>query len=83
MPKFMDVHDGFFGVTQEQVQAAHHADVEIQDSERVRFVRWWCDPASGKVFCLSEGPDRDAVARIHARAGHPTEAIYELPLSGE
>jgi hypothetical protein len=83
MPKFMDVHEGFFGVTQEQVAAAHDADVAIQDSEGVRFERWWCDPTSGKVFCLSEGPTREAVAKIHARAGHPTESIYELPLSGE
>jgi hypothetical protein len=83
MPKFMDVHEGFIGVTQAQVAAAHDADVAIQDSEGVRFERWWCDPTSGKVFCLSEGPNRDAVARIHSRAGHPTESIYELPLSGE
>jgi hypothetical protein len=83
MPKFMDVHDGFFGATQEQVEAAHRADIAIQDAESVRFVQWWGDPTSGKVFCLSEGPSRDAVARVHAGAGHPTDSIYELPLSGD
>ena len=30
MPEFMDVHDGFFGVTQEQVDAAHRKDLEIE-----------------------------------------------------
>ena len=83
MPEFMDVHEGFLNVSQDQVAAAHRADVQIQDSEGVRFKKWWADPQSGKVFCLSEGPNRDAVARIHARAGHPTESIYELPLTGE
>jgi hypothetical protein len=83
MPEFMDVHDGFIGVTQADVEAAHRKDLEIQDGERVQFKRWWGDPVSGKVFCLSEGPSREAVARIHERAGHPTEQIYELSLSGE
>jgi hypothetical protein len=83
MPEFMDVHDGFIGVSQADVEAAHRKDLEIQDGEGVRFKRWWGDPVSGKVFCLSEGPNREAVARIHERAGHPTEQIYELSLSGE
>jgi len=83
MPEFMDVHDGFVGATAEQLEAAHRADLECQGAESVRFVRWWADPASGKVFCLSEGPSREAVSRVHARAGHPTDAIYELLLSSE
>ena len=83
MPRFMDVHDGFNGVTQEQVEAAHRRDLEVQDSEGVKFVRWWADPAMGKVFCLAEGPSREAVAKVHAQAGHPTDQIYELALEGE
>ncbi len=83
MAKFMDVHDGFNGVTAADVAEAHRADLEIQGSEGVRFTHWWADPATGKVFCLSEGPSREAVASIHARAGHPTEQIYELQFEGE
>ena len=37
-------------------------------------------PNPGKVFCLAEAPSADAVKRIHARAGHPTEQVYEVPL---
>ena len=44
----MDVHDGFLDVTQDQVAAAHHADVEIQQSEGVQFKRWWADSKSGR-----------------------------------
>jgi hypothetical protein len=83
MPLFMDVHDGFFGVTQDQVEAAHRKDLEIEASEGVHFQRWWADPSTGKVFCLAEAPSKDAVLRVHEKAGHPTEEIYELALNGE
>ena len=82
MPQFMDVHDGFTGVTQEQLQEAHRADLAAQTTEGVQFKQWWADPQSGKVFCLSEGPSREAVARVHQKAGHPTDQIYEIPLAG-
>lgn len=78
MAKFMDVHSGFFGVTQEQLAEAHARDLEIEGDEGVHFERAWLDPDSGKVFCLATGPSRDAVMRIHARAGHPTAEVYEL-----
>lgn len=83
MPEYMDVHDGFTGVTQEQVDAAHKKDLELEASEGVHFKRWWADPATGKVFCLSEGPSKEAVLRVHEKAGHPTHEIYEVRLSGE
>ncbi len=83
MPLFMDVHDGFFGVSHEDVTGAHSRDLEIEASEGVHFQRWWADPATGKVFCLSEGPNKEAVLRVHAKAGHPTEEIYEIPFTGE
>jgi hypothetical protein len=78
MPKYMDVHDGFVGVTQDQLEEAHRQDVAIQDEEGVSFEHAWLDPESGKVFCLSTGPSREAVMRIHQRAGHPTEQVFEL-----
>ena len=78
MPKYMDIHSGFFGVTTEQLQAAHDADLAIEDEEGVHFERAWLDPESGKVFCLATGPSKEAVLRIHERAGHPTTEIYEL-----
>ncbi len=78
MAKFMDVHSGFTGVTEEQLTEAHARDVEIQGEEGVTFERAWLDPESGKVFCLSSGPSKEAVMRIHERAGHPTSEVYEL-----
>ncbi|MER6003295.1 SCO4226 family nickel-binding protein [Nonomuraea sp. NPDC051941] len=83
MAKFMDVHSGFVGVTEEQLRAAHERDLAIEESEGVHFERAWLDPESGKVFCLSSGPSKEAVLRVHEKAGHPTTEIYELPVEVE
>ncbi|WP_127504250.1 SCO4226 family nickel-binding protein [Actinoplanes solisilvae] len=78
MAKFMDVHSGFYGVTPAQLNDAHDADLKIEDDEGVHFEQAWLDPEEGKVFCLSTGPSKEAVMRIHERAGHPTTEIYEI-----
>ena len=78
MAKFMDVHSGFIGVTGEQLREAHDRDLAIEQDESVHFERAWLDPVAGKVFCLATGPTKEAVLRIHERAGHPTREVYEL-----
>ena len=80
MATFIDVHSGFFGVSAEQLREAHERDVAIQATEGVVFGRAWLDPDAGKVFCLATGPSREAVMRIHDRAGHPTPEVYELAI---
>jgi hypothetical protein len=78
MATFMDVHSGFVGVTAQQLQEAHERDLDVEAEEGVHFERAWLDPQIGKVFCLSTGPTKEAVMRIHERAGHPTAEVYEL-----
>jgi Protein of unknown function (DUF4242) len=78
MPEFMDVHRSMKGVTPDQLMEAHNADLAIQDDESVNFKHAWADPASGMVFCLSEGPNAEAVKKIHDRTGHPADEIYEV-----
>ncbi len=34
----------------------------------------------GMVFCLSTGPSKEAVRRVHEKAGHPADQVYELPV---
>lgn len=80
MPEFMDVHTAMKGVTAEALNEAHNADLAIQDEEGVNFKHAWADPESGMVFCLSEAPNAEAVQRIHERAGHPADHIYEVPV---
>ena len=80
MPEFMDVHRGMQGISPEGLAEAHQADLDIQDEEGVNFKHAWADPSSGVVFCLSEAPDASAVKRIHERAGHPTDEVFEVPV---
>lgn len=78
MTKFMDVHSGFVGVTQDQLEEAHGRDLAIEGDEGVHFERAWLDSDAGRVFCLATGPSKEAVMRVHERAGHPTGEVYEL-----
>ena len=81
MATFMDVHKGFVGVTGDQLQEAHAADLAIEAAEGVHFEKAWLDPESGMVFCLSTGPSKEAVQRVHERAGHPADQVYEVPIT--
>lgn len=81
MAKFMDVHHGMMGITDQQLQEAHAADLAIQSEEGVIFEHAWADPDEGLVYCLSEAPDAEAVQRIHQRAGHPADEIHAVPLT--
>lgn len=80
---FMDVHSDMKGLTADQLRKEHEKDLKLQKAEKVRFLKAWADPEAGKVFCLSEGPNREAVRRVHAQAGHPPAEIYALPISIE
>ena len=80
MAKFIDVHEGFVGVTSEQLKAAHEADLAVEGAEGVHFEHAWLDPESGKAFCLSTGPSREAIMRVHEKAGHPVTEVYEVPI---
>lgn len=81
--RFMDVHTGMKGLDQTALRMAHEKDLQIEGEEGVKFLHTWADPNTGKVFCLSEGPSKEAVLRVHEKAGHPTEEIYEVPLESD
>ncbi len=80
MARFMDVHTEMKNITQEQLAQAHAEDKKYEKSEGVNFTKAWADPTTGKVFCLSEGPNREAVLRVHQKSGHEANEIYEVPL---
>lgn len=80
MPKFMDVHRGMKGITAEQLNAAHQADLAVEDQEGVSFEHAWADPESGLVYCLSDAPSAEAVQRVHERAGHRADEVHPMPL---
>src|SRR3954462_13062772 len=80
MAKFMDIHEGFFGVTAQQLAEAHQRDLDNEEQEGVHYEHAWLDPESGKVFCLATGPSKEAVMRVHERAGLPTPEVFEVPI---
>ena len=64
----MDIHNKVEGLTADAVTAAHQRDLEVQARFGVRFVRYWYDEKTGKVFCLSEAPSAEAVVATHREA---------------
>ena len=71
MAKYMDVHSGFVGVTESQLREAHEQDLAVEAAEGVHFERTWLDPESGRVFCLSSGPSKEASCAYTTKPGTP------------
>jgi Protein of unknown function (DUF4242) len=79
MPLFMDIHNRIEGGTPEGFEAAHQKDLEVQARYGVRFIRYWYDEKTGKVFCLSEAPDRQSIIATHrASHGHEPDEVFEV-----
>lgn len=78
MAQFIDVHEGFVGATQQQLEEVHAKDLANEAAEGVHFQKAWLDPESGKAFCLSTGPSKEAVMRVHDKSGIPTHEVYEI-----
>lgn len=67
MPVYMDRHN-IEGVTAKAVAEAHEKDLETQDKYGVKYVKYWCDEARGKVFCLVEAPSKEKAEQVHREA---------------
>src|SRR5271165_6555042 len=77
---FLDRHQ-VDGVTAPEVAAAHELDLTVQDQYRVRYLTYWFDEGEGTVFCLAEGPDREALEAVHREAhGLVADNIIEVGL---
>ena len=75
----MDRHDGM-ELTPEEMAIAHQRDLDVQARYDVQYHTYWYDPDAGTVFCLMEGPNRDAVDAVHREAHDASaSAIIELP----
>ena len=68
MPLFMDVHDHIEGLTAEAAAHAHEADLKTQGKHSVKYLRYWFDEGSGKVFCLIDAPNKEAAIAVHREA---------------
>jgi hypothetical protein len=83
MARYIDIHSGSVDVTAEQFRTAHQRRLSVESTEGVHIERAWLDPECGKVFCLSTGPSKEAVMRVHEQAGYPTAEVYEVPVEVE
>ena len=79
MPLFMDIHYKVEGLTADAVVGAHAKDLETQDKYGVKYLKYWFDERSGKVFCLVEAPSKEAAAAVHREAnGLEADEIIEV-----
>jgi hypothetical protein len=78
MPLYMDVHRDV-EATVEDVVEAHEKDVETQRKYGVEYKQYWVDEDEGTVFCLFEGPSKEAGRKVHEEAhGLTADEIHEV-----
>ena len=78
MPRFLDIHTGI-NVTLDQLAAAHRQDLDVQAKHGVRYLKYWYDPTTGRVFCLSEAPSKEAALAVHREShGLIPDDIFEV-----
>lgn len=68
MPIFMDIHGDLGDVTEQDIQAAHQRDLEVQDDFGVKFLTYWFNSPGEEAFCLVEAPDEAALIAAHKQA---------------
>ena len=79
MPLFMDIHHKVDGLTADAVTHAHEADLKTQEKYGVKYLKYWFDEGTGKVFCLVQAPSKEAAAQVHREAhGLVADEIIEV-----
>ena len=79
MPLFMDIHQHVPGLTKQGVENAHAKDLEIQGKYNVKFLKYWYDSNNGKIFCLSEAPNKESAIEVHREShGLLADDIFEV-----
>ena len=79
MPLFLDIHEHVPGLTAEAVAGAHGKDLQAQGKHGVKYLKYWFDEGTGKVFCLVEAPNKEAAAAVHREAhGLLADEIIEV-----
>lgn len=67
MPIYMDVHN-VPGVKAKEAAEAHRSDVLLEEAYGCKCMTYWIDEERGKVFCLIDAPDKEAVTQMHHQA---------------
>jgi hypothetical protein len=77
MPTFMDFHDDLKLPDDAIRQITKETEEHKVDKFGVRQVELFHNP-EGKVYCLLEAPDEEAVRRHHAALGVPCGDVHEV-----
>lgn len=77
MPRFMDYHDHLHLPSEAIDQIADDTKEGKADEFGVRQIELYHN-ADGKVYCLLEAPDADAVRRHHEALGVPCGDVHEV-----
>jgi hypothetical protein len=68
MPLFMDTHNKVDGLTAEAVAGAHKMDLAVQETYDVKYLEYWFNEETGRVYCLVDAPDAEAAHAVHREA---------------
>ena len=77
MPLFMDYHDDLKLPAEAIQQIAQGTRDSATDEFGVRQIELYYN-ADGKVYCLLEAPDEDAVRRHHAALDVPCGDVHQV-----
>jgi hypothetical protein len=68
MPTYLDTHQHVPGLTAAGIAEAHAKDVEVGPKYGVRYIRYWFDEVTGRVYCLVEAPSPELAEQVHREA---------------
>lgn len=77
MPRFMDYHDDLALPAEALQQIGQGARDGVTDAFGVRQVELFHN-AEGKVYCLLDAPDADAVRKHHAALDVPCGEVHQV-----
>ena len=79
MSLYIDTHSHVDGITKEDAERAHAADLRAQSKYGVRYLQYFLNVDEGKIFCLVEAPSKEAAIAVHREAhGLLAEEIHEV-----
>jgi len=67
MPLFMDIHL-LEDVSLEEAKDGHLRDRAIQEKYGVTYHQYWFNEEAGRLYCLMEGPNKEACQAVHKEA---------------
>ncbi len=77
MPRFMDFHDDLKLPAEAIQQIGEGTRAGVKDEFGVQQIELFHNP-DGKVYCLLEAPDEDAVRKHHAALDVPCGEVHRV-----